>query len=163
MVCGVLWLGREMEKPTTWGDQVEITAFTRVYKRPVRVFSYNFHESRLVNVYTATENAEEDLGPEVKLLHLWGHYSLLTDGVAELNVRWNIAAKAAEEHKGDAPLRQQVSGSSEDEEGGVGDDMVTHKGRSDSSLEGSQEVLLDEDDEEDARHTRQQLLMDEDA
>jgi hypothetical protein len=130
-----------MEKATTWGDQVEITAFTRVYKRPVRVFSYNFHESRLVNVYTATENAEEDLGPEVKLLHMWGHYSLLTEGVADLNVRWNISGTATEEQKGEAPALPLNDGEEErqaqtDEEEEDNNSLEPQRGRSSSSLEG---------------------------
>ena len=66
----------EMDKPGTWGDQMEITAFTQIYNRAVRVFSYNYMESRLVHVTTPTENGsaeETSAEKDVWLLHMHGH------------------------------------------------------------------------------------------
>lgn len=94
----------EMSKPGTWGDQVEITAFTRVYGRSVRVFSYNYSENRLLSVGTPIEEAQAPQGPEVWLLHLHGHYSLLASGVAPKDEGWQRLLREFEEEKGEQPV-----------------------------------------------------------
>jgi hypothetical protein len=93
----------EMGKPGTWGDQVEITAFTRVYGRSVRVFSYNYSENRLLSVGTPIEEGAAAKGPEVWLLHLHGHYSLLKPGVAPKDEGWERMLREFEEEKGEQP------------------------------------------------------------
>ncbi len=93
----------EMGKAGTWGDQVEITAFTRVYGRSVRVFSYNYTENRLLSVGTPIEEGQAPRGPEVWLLHLHGHYSLLGPGVAPKDEGWERMLKEFEEEKGEQP------------------------------------------------------------
>lgn len=94
----------EMSKPGTWGDQVEITAFTRVYGRSVRVFSYNYSENRLLSVGTPIEEGQAPQGPEVWLLHLHGHYSLLAPGVAPKDEGWQRLLREFEEEKGEQPV-----------------------------------------------------------
>ena len=90
--------------PSLPPDQVEITAFTHVYRRPVRVWSYNYAEARLLSVITpldeptpttpsstptatgaAVATAPEE---EIWLLHLHGHYSLLQKGEPPQDVAW---------------------------------------------------------------------------
>jgi len=85
-------------------DQVEITAFTHVYRRPVRVWSYNYAEARLLSVITPLVEPTPTTPPsnptatgtasaaapaeEIWLLHLHGHYSLLQKGEPPQDEAW---------------------------------------------------------------------------
>jgi hypothetical protein len=150
-----------MAKPGTWGDQVEITAFTRVYKRGVRVFSYNYTESRLVHVTTPTEEPAEPPLAEVWLLHMHGHYSLLVPGTPPHDEGWEsmVAGMMHGEEKGEVPSSSTSSGNPRrrgrsEGEGEEGDGRERRSSSAEApGEEGTGEVssVSGEDDEEEAR------------